>query len=61
MAQERNAVIERGGESTLYFGAHLELLLTDNLLMGEAHDVHGLHCLLKVVLVLLTRDGNVTI
>lgn len=42
-------------------GAHLELLLTDNLVVGEAHDVHGIQCLLEIVLVLLPRDGNVTI
>ena len=41
--------------------AHLELLLTDNLFMVEAHDVHGVHGLLEVVLVLLTGDGNVTV
>lgn len=29
--------------------------------MREAHNMHGLHGLLKVVLVLLARDGNVTI
>lgn len=34
---------------------------TQNLLMAEAHDVHGLHGLLEVVFVLLTRDWDVTI
>lgn len=29
--------------------------------MSEAHDMHGLHGFLKVVLVLLTRDWDVTI
>lgn len=35
--------------------------LTDNLVVGEAHDVHCIQCLLEIVLVLLARDGNVTI
>lgn len=35
--------------------------LTDNLVVGEAHDVHGIQCLLEILLVLLARDGNVTI
>lgn len=52
---------EKENESILYFRAHLDLLLTDNLVVGEAHDVHGLHCLLEILLVLLTRDRNVTI
>ena len=34
---------------------------TKNLLMGEAHDVHGIHGLLEVVFVLLARDGDVTV
>lgn len=38
-----------------------KLPLTDNLIMAEAHDVHGLHRLLEIVLVLLARDGNVTV
>ena len=29
--------------------------------MGEAHDMHGLHGFLEVVLVLLARDRNVSI
>lgn len=29
--------------------------------MGEAHNMHGIHGLLKVILVLLSRDGNVTV
>lgn len=29
--------------------------------MGEAHDVHSIQCFLEIVLVLLARDGNVTI
>lgn len=29
--------------------------------MDEAHDVHGLHGLLEVVFVLLTRDWDVTV
>ena len=29
--------------------------------MAEAHDVHGLHCLLEVVFVLLSRDCDVAI
>lgn len=41
--------------------AHLEALLTDYLIVGEAHYVHGLHCLLEVVLVLLARDGEVPV
>lgn len=36
-------------------------VLTYDLLMGEAHDVHGIHGLLEVVLVLLARDGNVAV
>lgn len=34
---------------------------TQNLLVGEAHDVHGLHGLLEVVFVLLARDRDVTV
>lgn len=29
--------------------------------MGEAHDMHGLHGFLEVILVLLSRDGNVAV
>lgn len=36
-------------------------IYTQNLLMGEAHDVHGLHGLMEVVLVLLARDWDVAI
>lgn len=35
--------------------------LTDNLVVGEAHDVHGFHGLLEVLLILLTGDGDVTV
>lgn len=35
--------------------------LTDDLVVGEAHDVHGVQRLLEVVLVLLAGDGNVTV
>ena len=34
---------------------------TQNLLVAEAHDVHGLHGLLEVVFVLLARDRDVTV
>lgn len=34
---------------------------TQDLLMAEAHDVHGFHGLLEVVFVLLARDRDVTI
>lgn len=34
---------------------------TQNLLMGEAHDVHGFHGLLEVVFVLLAWDRDVTV
>ena len=34
---------------------------TQYLLVGEAHDVHGVHGLLEVVLVLLPRDGEVAV
>lgn len=34
---------------------------TQNLIVGEAHDVHGLHGLLEVVFVLLARDRDVTV
>lgn len=34
---------------------------TQNLLGGETHDVHGVHGLLEVVLVLLSWDGDVTV
>ncbi len=29
--------------------------------MGEAHDMHGFHGLLEIVLVLLARNENVTV
>lgn len=29
--------------------------------MRKAHDVHGIQCLLEIILVLLARDRNVTI
>lgn len=35
--------------------------LTDNLFVREAHDAHGVECLLEIVLVLLSGDGNVTV
>ena len=35
--------------------------LTQDLVVGKAHDVHGLHGLLEVVLVLLARDGDVSV
>lgn len=47
--------------SGLCIAAHLEIPLTDNLIVGEAHDVHGVQCLLEVVLILLSWDWNVTI
>lgn len=34
---------------------------TQNLLMSEAHDVHGVHGLLEVVFVLLSRNWDVTV
>lgn len=43
------------------FGAHLEALLTDDLVVGEAHDVHGVQSLLEIILVLLAGDGDVTV
>lgn len=46
------------------YSAQLHLLggrLTDYLVVGEAHDVHGVQGLLEVVLVLLARDGNVAV
>lgn len=50
------------GENRLsWTSAHLETVLTDDLIMRESHDVHGLHRLLEVLLVLLARDGNVTV
>ena len=51
-------IIERDGEGE---GAHLEALLTDYLVVGEAHDVHGVQSLLEVILVLLAGDGDVTV
>lgn len=41
--------------------AHLEKLLTDYFIVGETHYVHSLHCFLEILLVLLARNGNVTI
>lgn len=38
-----------------------EAVLTDYLIVGKAHDVHGVHGLLEVLLVLLSRNGNVTV
>lgn len=34
---------------------------TEDLIMGKAHDVHGLHGLLEVVFVLLARNRDVTV
>lgn len=59
---ERGVQIEKNKEYTTRegtFGSTLQL--TDNLVVGEAHDVHGIQCLLEILLVLLARDGNVTI
>lgn len=56
-----NYIKENENESGACIATHLELLLTDNLIVGEAHDVHGLQCLLEVVFILLSRDWNVTI
>jgi len=36
-------------------------MLTQDFLMREAHNIHGFHGLLKIVLVLLARNRNVTI
>lgn len=59
MPQEKNQFNWTNGNKRK--SAHLEAALTDYLIVGEAHDVHGLHCLLEILLVLLARDGNVTI
>lgn len=34
---------------------------TQNLLVSKAHDLHGFHCFMEVVFVLLSRDGEVSI
>ena len=52
--------IKRGCLMSVLRTASLSLL-TDDLLVGEAHDVHGVHGLLEVVLVLLARDRHVPI
>ena len=48
---------KRNGTSGATFnGKH-----TQNLLVGEAHDVHGIHGLLEIIFVLLARDGDITV
>lgn len=57
-----NAIIERELEYRTFQGtSESRGLLTDDLVVGEAHDVHCIQCLLEIILVLLARDGNVTI
>lgn len=58
---EHNVIHPLGGQKKVSVGAHLEAELTDYLIVGKAHDVHGVQSLLEVLLVLLARDGNVTV
>lgn len=56
-------LLSLSGSFFLDFRTHLgkTAQLTDNFIMGEAHDMHRIQGFLEIVLVLLAWDGNVTI